>query len=79
MRTECCPLTCTHNEGTSSTVDLTQKFNMRMSPDEVAMMRELAEEDGISASDLVRQLIRRTYAKRHGAVRRSAKPKRGGK
>jgi hypothetical protein len=37
------------------------------------MVQQLAAEDGISASDFVRQFIRRTYADRHGALKQSTR------
>lgn len=44
----------------------TKMFTARMSPDEIEMMRQLADEEGISVADLVRQLVRHMYAERHG-------------
>jgi hypothetical protein len=45
----------------------TELFNARMTKAEVAMLRRLADEDGISASDLVRQFVRRAYFARFGS------------
>ncbi|HMI85110.1 MAG TPA: hypothetical protein VK550_13505 [Polyangiaceae bacterium] len=47
-------------------------FNVRMSPEEDAMLKQLADDDGLTAADVIRQYIRRTYAEKHG----SKKPKR---
>ncbi|HMJ53183.1 MAG TPA: hypothetical protein VK540_13950 [Polyangiaceae bacterium] len=54
----------------------TELFNARMTVDEVAMLRQLAEEDGISASDFVRQFVRRAYIERHGGLKGSKKARR---
>lgn len=45
----------------------TETFNMRITPDEARMLKELAEADGLSASDVVRLQVRRYYAERFGA------------
>jgi propanediol dehydratase large subunit len=37
------------------------QLHVRMSPREVAMVRELAERDGITVSDVVRGLLRRAH------------------
>jgi hypothetical protein len=47
----------------------TQLFTARMTREEIAMVQQLAAEDGISASDFVRQFIRRAYVKRHGGLK----------
>jgi uncharacterized protein (DUF1778 family) len=44
----------------------TDRIALRASPTEVAMLRQLAEEEGISSSDYVRMFIRKTYAEKHG-------------
>ena len=46
-------------------------ITVRVSEAEADMLRVLADEDGISASDIVRTLIRREYAARHGKLKRS--------
>ena len=48
-------------------------INLRATSEEVAMLHALAERDGISASDLLRQFIRRSYAAVFGEKR--PKPK----
>jgi hypothetical protein len=53
----------------------TKLFNVLLSPEEMAMLRQLADDDGLTAADVLRQFIRRTYAERHGATK-SKKPKR---
>ena len=50
-------------------------MTVRMAPEEMAMVKDLAKSEGMSASDLVRQFIRRTHAERFGEGRK-AKPKR---
>ena len=42
------------------------RFNMAMNPDELNMLADLAERNGISESGTVRLLIRRAYAERSG-------------
>ncbi len=44
----------------------TARLGLRVAPDEVAMVEALASADGISASDVVRILVRRAYAERFG-------------
>ena len=58
-----------------------QLFTARMSTEELAMLHQLAQEDGISASDMVRQFVRRAYVERHGGLevsKRRRHPKRNG-
>jgi DNA-binding GntR family transcriptional regulator len=52
-----------------------QKFQIRVTDEERRMLEALAERDGLSASDVVRQLIRREYAATFGEAPK-AKPKR---
>jgi hypothetical protein len=40
------------------------------------MLRVLAEEDGLTSSDFVRQYIRGEWIRRYGSVTPKAKPKR---
>jgi hypothetical protein len=51
-------------------------FHVRMSEDERQMLESLAERDGLSASDKVRQLIRREHAVAFGEAPKKPKPKR---
>jgi len=44
----------------------TELLTVRTTPEEMAMLKRLAEADGISASDLIRQFIRRSHAERFG-------------
>jgi hypothetical protein len=44
----------------------TELFNLRMSVDEMAMLRALADSMGLSAADVVRQSVRRAYAEKFG-------------
>lgn len=39
-------------------------FQMRISDEELRMLNAIAEADGLSASDVVRQLIRRSFTER---------------
>lgn len=50
-----------------------EMFTVRMTADEIAMLRALAEADGLSQSDVVRVFIRRSYAERFG----DKKPRKG--
>jgi hypothetical protein len=50
-------------------------FTVRMAPEELDMLRELAQDDGVTASDFVRIFIRQTYAERN-VPGKSKKPKR---
>ena len=47
-------------------VDRDSKLTIRIADEEVAMLRALAEKDGISASDVLRLFIRRAYAEAFG-------------
>jgi len=42
-------------------VDRTKAITIRMAPEEVEMLREVAERMGLSQSDVVRQFIRRAH------------------
>lgn len=44
--------------------DRDRKLTIRVSNDELAMLEALAEADGLSASDIIRQYIRRSHAAR---------------
>jgi hypothetical protein len=48
-------------------------ITIRASEAEAAMLRALAEADGVSGSDLLRMHIRRTYAERFGEKKPRAK------
>ena len=54
----------------------TERVEFRFTTSEVARLRELAEADGISSSDVVRMLIRRTHAERFGAPAAQPSPRR---
>jgi hypothetical protein len=41
-----------------------RRFNMMLSEDEDRMLRAIAEAEGLSASDIVRQLVRREFITR---------------
>jgi hypothetical protein len=44
----------------------TQRLDLRMSPDEMSMLEELAEITGVTASDIVRMLIRKEHQEKCG-------------
>ena len=54
----------------------TERFMIRMDETERQMLTELAEMDGVSEANVVRQLIRREHARRSADDRRPRKPKR---
>jgi hypothetical protein len=47
-------------------IERTGRIGLRIAPEEIAMLNMLAEADALSASDIVRTLIRRAYAERFG-------------
>jgi hypothetical protein len=53
-----------------------ERFMIRMARDERKMLAELAELDGVSEANVVRQLLRRAHAERLGKGAGSAKRKR---
>jgi uncharacterized protein (DUF1778 family) len=53
-------------------VDREARINLRASEEEAAMLRALAERDGISASDFLRLYIRRAYREAFGSPRSMA-------
>lgn len=54
----------------------TELLTVRVAPEDMRMIKELAEADGLSASGIVRQLVRRLHAERFGPPKASRKPKR---
>jgi hypothetical protein len=50
-------------------------LRVRMSEDERRQLQFLADEDGLTVSDAVRQLIRRTFVERANQLAEAAKPK----
>jgi hypothetical protein len=44
----------------------TERLAVRMAPSEAAMLDALAEEAGLSQSDIIRLLVRREYAEKFG-------------
>jgi hypothetical protein len=52
-----------------------QIFQLRMTAEERSMLGALADRDGLSASDKVRQWIRREYAEAFGAASGAKRPK----
>jgi hypothetical protein len=50
-------------------------LRVRMSEDERRQLQFLADEDGLTASDTIRQLIRRTFGERAQQLAEAAKPK----
>jgi hypothetical protein len=53
----------------------TELLTIRVTPDELRMLREVAEADGLTSSDVVRQFVRRTHAERFGAPTSPKRPK----
>ncbi len=49
-----------------SPIERDRSLRVRVSSDELDMAHELADRDGVSASDVVRLLIRREYRKAFG-------------
>lgn len=45
-----------------SPLERDRQFRIRLSDDELAMLHELAERDGVSAADFLRLYIRRSHA-----------------
>ena len=56
--------------------DRSERVGVRLSPEEAAVVAQVSEETGLSASDIVRQAIRKTYADRFAAISKKTKPKR---
>jgi hypothetical protein len=56
-------------------VDRNKYLTIRASDEEISMLRVLAEEEGLTASDYLRQFIRREYVAKHGS-KAARKPKR---
>jgi predicted DNA binding CopG/RHH family protein len=53
-----------------------KSFRVRVSEEELRMVQELAELDGITASDFIRLFVRKEYAARIGAQKLAkSKPK----
>ena len=48
------------------TEERTERIALRASPTEVAMLRQLSDEEGVSVSDYIRLAVRRAYAEKHG-------------
>jgi ribosomal 50S subunit-associated protein YjgA (DUF615 family) len=44
----------------------TEQFGLRITSTEAAMLYQLVEKSGLSAADIVRQLIRREYEEKFG-------------
>ena len=47
-------------------IERSERLNVRIAPEEMAMLNALADAEGLSASDVVRTLVRRAYAERFG-------------
>jgi len=50
----------------SPLIDRTERFGIRASTEEIAMLQALADDAGLSSSDIVRQLIRAAYKDKFG-------------
>jgi predicted DNA binding CopG/RHH family protein len=48
-------------------IDRDKSFRVRVSEDELRMVQELADAEGLNASDFVRLYIRRAHAEKFGA------------
>ena len=57
----------------AATLERTGLLTVRMNVEEMNMLKALAESDGISASDLVRQFVRRSFMERFGPMPKVAK------
>jgi hypothetical protein len=53
----------------------TARIGLRLTPEESRVVAELAEETGLSASDVVRQALRLAYAERFKARAKKQRPK----
>jgi len=53
----------------------TENFQLRIAPEEVVMLKALAEEEGQPAAAIVRTMIRRLYAAKFGDVIKPAAKK----
>ena len=51
-------------------------FQIRISDEERRMLQVIADEDGLTSSDVVRQFIRREWLRRYGGEMSKPKPKR---
>ena len=57
-----------------SQADRTERLGLRVAREEVEMLRALAEHAGLSASDIVRTLIREAYRASQGNVKTAVRP-----
>ena len=70
-----CIASCVLSLGHMAPVKRDYMLRVLLSDDEQRMLEELADADGLTASDAVRQLIRRSHAERFGS-KEPPKPKR---
>ena len=63
------------HRGYMAPVDRDYMLRVRMSDHERRQLQWLADEEGLTASDVVRQLIRRAFTDRAGKLAEAAKPK----
>ena len=56
-------------------VDRPRALTVRMAENEVAMLKELADRDGVSVSDYIRLFVRRSHTEAFGAAKPAMKPK----
>jgi hypothetical protein len=61
------------------TAERSHAFQVRLTPEEVRMLEALAESDGISASGLVRLLVRREFRARGLGATPTKVTRKGGK
>jgi hypothetical protein len=46
--------------------DRSERFNLRLALEELAMLHVLAKDAGLTASDILRQLLRAEWTRQHG-------------
>jgi hypothetical protein len=56
-------------------VDRPKLLNVRMTEQEIAMVKELADAEGLSQSDIIRQLVRKAHVDQFGHKPGKTKPK----
>jgi hypothetical protein len=57
----------------------TELFTIRMSPDEMTMLRALADRSGLSGADVIRLALRRDYAAQFGEISQATPARRAPK
>ncbi|HZO11934.1 MAG TPA: ribbon-helix-helix protein, CopG family [Polyangiaceae bacterium] len=57
----------------STMVERTKQLTIRIAEEEIEMLRDLAEREGLTGSDILRQFIRRRHAELFGVPKRRRK------